>query len=80
MSKYREGERRQVSVDLEGFGEFQTRWPTYEYKCPECETWHQNGGYVTQSNDDGTESLLCVPCGDKVFPGIVTDSLHPQGI
>lgn len=43
-------------------------WTDCEYRCPECNKWHTSGGDVTQDNDDGTYSILCKPCGEKVFP------------
>ncbi len=45
-----------------------TVWYEYEYRCPECRQWHP-GSDVTQVHADGTESVLCADCADKVeFP------------
>ena len=58
--------RNIVSYEQEYPGAY--RWPIYEVLCPEC------GHYVTNYGDvsteiDGEEHYLCVPCGNKAFPG-----------
>lgn len=43
-------------------------WYDYEVCCPECERFVKEYGDVTQTDNDGDEHALCVPCGDRVFP------------
>lgn len=64
MFKIRQGDRRQVGCTVEGHGEYATRWPEHEYRCPECGNW-SGGSDVSLLHDDGTESLLCPPCAEK---------------
>jgi hypothetical protein len=55
--------RRQLSVDLEGFGEYQTRHVNYEYKCS-CGTWFVGIGDVSEQvgDDPDIHSWLCPKC------------------
>lgn len=65
--KIRESDRRVVNSLQEYPGT--TTWHDYEYLCPECRQWHKTGGDVTEVHDDGTESILCEPCAEKIeFP------------
>lgn len=58
-----EADRRLVGRYAEYPGAY--AWPEYEYRCPECNCWH-NGSDVTQINADGTESTLCPKCAEKL--------------
>lgn len=40
-------------------------WYEYAYLCPVCRRW-SGGSDVTQDNEDGTESVLCPACADKI--------------
>jgi hypothetical protein len=55
----RETDRRCVGSYAEYPGAY--AWPEYEYRCPDCGCW-SDGSDVTQSNADGTESVLCEAC------------------
>jgi predicted SprT family Zn-dependent metalloprotease len=62
----RRSERRQVGCTIEGPKEYATRWPEYEYLCPECKRWGK-GSDLTHANDDGTDSMYCRTCADKII-------------
>lgn len=64
--KLRESDMRQVGCTVEGFGEYATRWPEYEHRCPDCGCWSK-GSDVTQTNGDGTEGILCPKCAAEVI-------------
>jgi hypothetical protein len=65
MYKPCEADRRCISNYQEYPGA--TTWKEYEYLCPVCNTWG-GGSDVTQTNEDGTESMLCEDCAEKAFP------------
>ncbi len=63
MIKYRESERRCTGRHAEYPGAY--AWPDYEYLCPHCKTWG-SGSNVSEINDDGTDSILCEKCAEKI--------------
>ena len=56
-------ERRQVSVVTEGFGEYATRWPSFEILCP-CGNWTSNYGDASRQVGDNPDEQewLCPAC------------------
>lgn len=55
-----------VTYRTEGHGEYQTRWPEYEYRCPECGCY-SNGSDISAIRDDGTESYCCPECAARIL-------------
>lgn len=69
----RECDKRQVGCVIEGFGEYATRWPEYEYHCHECGRWGDSSN-VTHVHDDGSESPVCPVCADRIIASGVFDA------
>jgi hypothetical protein len=56
-------DKRVIGCDIEGHGEYQTRWNRYEVKCP-CGKWTRNYGDVSEQVGDNPndQAWLCEKC------------------
>lgn len=61
----RASNRRTCGGFHEGFYPYQTFWPEYEYRCPNCKTWHKNCE-ISVVHEDNTESFLCEVCSAEI--------------